>query len=513
MNLPHVQLVRQIAPQPTLADVPAAVRAAWLDSTLARRIRPGMRVAVGCGSRGIKNYLAIAKATIDALKHLGAKPFVVAAMGSHGGATPDGQRELLASYHIDEAHLGVPVVTDMDAVRVGTNSWGEPVWWDQNALAADGVVLVNRVKPHTDFRGRFESGLLKMLVIGLGKRHGADQVHSYGTRGLRDMLVESGKVLLEKTPFLGGLAVLENAVEETARVEVIDRDELLEKEPPLLEEAKRIMGRIPFPALDVLIVGECGKNYSGAGMDPNVVGRMLIEASPEAETNHPRVTRMACLDVSPESHGNATGIGIADLTTDRALAAIEQRAVPHEQPDGTVPVAKQVAARVRHRPRGDSGRGGHLLEPNRGQAPLLRDPEHTGSRRDVGVAGAGGRGEAEPRPGGGRRPDGVALRRGRQPGAREAVPALASAPARPGPLTHTSPVRNPPVRCGPVGRPDRLASGPRPRHHGWPCRCWRPEPRRRRDAEMVNGGGPRAGPGGVGRGRRQAEAGRPAAQD
>lgn len=324
MNLPHVQLVRQIAPQPTLADVPAAVRAAWLDSTLARRIKPGMRVAVGCGSRGIKNYLAIAKATIDALTHLGAKPFVVAAMGSHGGATPDGQRELLASYRIDEAHLGVPVVTDMDAVPVGTNSWGEPVWWDKNALAADGVVLVNRVKPHTDFRGRYESGLLKMLVIGLGKRHGADQVHSYGTRGLRDMLVESGRVLLEKTPFLGGLAVVENAVEETARVEVIDRDELLEKEPPLLEEAKRLMGRIPFPALDVLVVGECGKNYSGAGMDPNVVGRMLIEASPEAETNHPRVTRMACLDVSPESHGNATGIGIADLTTDRALAAIEQ---------------------------------------------------------------------------------------------------------------------------------------------------------------------------------------------
>jgi hypothetical protein len=324
VNLPHVQLVRQIAPQPTLADVPAAVRAAWLGSTVAKRIRPGMRIAVGCGSRGIKNYHAIAKATVDALTHLGAKPFVVAAMGSHGGATPDGQRELLASYHIDEAHLGVPIVTDMDAVAVGTNSWGEPVWWDKNALAADGVVLVNRVKPHTDFRGRFESGLLKMLVIGLGKRHGADQVHSYGTRGLRDMLVESGKVLLEKTPFLGGLAVLENAIEETAYVEVIDCDDLLEREPPLQEESKRLMGRIPFPTLDVLIVGECGKNYSGAGMDPNVVGRMLIEASPEAETNVPRVTRMACLDVSPESHGNATGIGIADLTTDRALAAIEQ---------------------------------------------------------------------------------------------------------------------------------------------------------------------------------------------
>jgi hypothetical protein len=312
-----------VAPQPAVADVPAAVRRAWLDSPLAKRIKPGARIAVGCGSRGIKNYLAIAKATVDALKELGAKPFVVAAMGSHGGATVAGQRELLASYHIDESHLGVPVVTDMDAVAIGTNSWGQPVWWDKTALAADGVVLVARVKPHTDFRAPFESGLMKMAVIGLGKRHGADQVHSFGTRGLRDMMPESAKVVLEKTPLLGGLAILENANEETAQVEVIAKEELFAKEPPLLVRAKQIMGRIPFKEIDCLVVGECGKNYSGAGIDPNVVGRMLIEASPEAETNDPRVTRMCVLEVSPESHGNATGIGIADLTTNRAIASIK----------------------------------------------------------------------------------------------------------------------------------------------------------------------------------------------
>ena len=154
-----------------------------------------MRIAVGCGSRGIKNYLAIAKATVDALKELGAKPFVVAAMGSHGGATPEGQRELLASYDIDEAHLGVPVVTDMDAVQIGTNSWGQPVWWDKNALAADGVVTVSRVKPHTDFRGKFESGIVKMLVIGLGKRRRGRPAPQLGApAGLRDMMPESGKV-------------------------------------------------------------------------------------------------------------------------------------------------------------------------------------------------------------------------------------------------------------------------------------------------------------------------------
>ena len=323
MNIPPVVPVRQVGPRPAVADVPAAVRRAWLDSPVAARIRPGMRVAVGCGSRGIKHHGVIARATVDALRELGADPFVVAAMGSHGGATAAGQRALLGTYGISPEHLGVPVLTDMDAVSVGTNSWGQPVWWDKNALHADGVVTVSRVKPHTDFRGRFESGLLKMLVIGFGKREGADQVHSFGTRGLRDMLPESGRVILDTCPVLGGLAIIENAAEETGHVEVVDRDAIFDREPELLAEARRLMGRLPFANIDCLIVGECGKNYSGAGIDPNVVGRMLIEASPEAETNTPRVVRMCCLDISPESKGNGTGIGIADLTTSRALARID----------------------------------------------------------------------------------------------------------------------------------------------------------------------------------------------
>ncbi len=323
MDLPRVQLVRQTTPRSDLRDLPGEVRRQWLASKTATRIRPGMRIAVGCGSRGIANVLTLAKATVDTLKELGAVPFVVAAMGSHGGATPAGQRELLASYQLDEAHLGVPVVTDMDAVDIGPNSWGLPVWFDRNALAADGVVTVSRVKPHTDFRAKFESGVLKMLVIGLGKQRGADQVHSLGTRGLRDMIPESGKVILEKTPFLGGLAILENAREETAHLEVLDRDDLYDREPGLLERASKMMGRLPFRGTDVLVIGECGKNYSGAGMDPNVIGRMLVEATPEAETNDPRIVRIAVLDVSPESHGNATGIGLADITTTRALASID----------------------------------------------------------------------------------------------------------------------------------------------------------------------------------------------
>jgi hypothetical protein len=323
VDLPRVQLVRQIVAHPPVGDVTVEVRRQWLTSKTAARIKPGMRVAVGLGSRGIANILPIAKATVAAVAELGAKPFVVAAMGSHGGATPAGQRELLASYHLDEAHLGVPVVTDMDAVNIGLNTWGQPVWWDKNALAADGVVTVSRVKPHTDFRGTFESGILKMLVIGLGKQRGADQIHSFGTRGLRDMIPESGKVILAKTPFLGGLAVLENAKEETAHLEIVDRDDLYTREPELLKRAAGMMGRLPFKGCDVLVIGESGKNYSGAGMDPNVIGRMLVEATPEAETNDPRIVRIAVLDVSVESHGNATGIGLADITTNRAVAAID----------------------------------------------------------------------------------------------------------------------------------------------------------------------------------------------
>ena len=321
MDIPPITPIRQITPPSPITDVASTVRQCWLHSRLPGRIKPGARVAVGVGSRGIANVYTIVRATLEALRDLGARPVIVAAMGSHGGATPQGQRELLASYRISEDQLGVPVLTDMDAVPIGTNSWGEPVYWDKNALAADAVVTISRIKPHTDFRGAFESGILKMLVIGLGKREGAAQHHRWGFRGLRDMMPESAKVVLEKTPFLAGLAVLEDAEEQTAHLQVIDREDLFTAEPPLLERARQIMGRLPFDQLDLLVIGEIGKNYSGAGIDPNVVGRLLIETS--TEEAKPAITRICALDLSPESHGNATGVGIADLTTERLLAAIE----------------------------------------------------------------------------------------------------------------------------------------------------------------------------------------------
>jgi hypothetical protein len=321
VEIPLVAPLRQNLNQPAVADVAGEVRRQWQTSRLPQRLRRGDRVAVAVGSRGIANVATIVRATVEALRDLGAQPFVVAAMGTHGGGTPEGQRQILADYGVSEPALRVPVKTDMTAVQIGTNSWGEPVWWDKNAFEADAVVTVSRVKAHTDFRGRYESGIVKMLVIGLGKREGAAQHHRWGVRGLRDMLPESARVVLEKTRFVAGLAVLENAREQTALLKVVDRDELLDDEPRLLEQAKALMGRLPYDRLDLLVIGEIGKNYSGAGIDPNVVGRLLVEGEPEFES--PRITRICALDLSPESHGNATGVGIADLTTDRLLAQID----------------------------------------------------------------------------------------------------------------------------------------------------------------------------------------------
>jgi hypothetical protein len=320
-GLPLLAPVRQTLTQSEIDDVETAAYRAWQSSPVAHRLPRGGRVAVAVGSRGIANLAAIVRGTLRWVHEQGCTPFVVAAMGSHGGATSEGQRQLLAEYGVNEGELGVPVMTDMTSVQIGINSWGEPVFWDRNAFEADAVLTLSRIKPHTDFRGKVESGITKMIVIGLGKREGASQHHRWGVRGLRDMLPETAKVVIERTPFVAGLAILENARELTARLQVVEKEDLLAVEPGLLDEARGLMGRLPFEQLDLLVIGELGKNYSGAGIDPNVVGRLLIEN--EREVYPPFITRICVLDLSPESHGNGTGVGIADLTTDRLLAAID----------------------------------------------------------------------------------------------------------------------------------------------------------------------------------------------
>src|SRR4051812_26853673 len=321
MTLPPLARVRQSIPQPHVEDIPGTIRRLVLESRIRERVPAGGSIAVGVGSRGINGIATMARATVDALKEVGYRPFVVAAMGSHGGATADGQRELLAGYGVTDEAMGVPVKTDMESVVLGTNPVGLPIFFDKNAHQADGVVLVNRVKPHTDFRSTHESGVLKMLVIGLGKREGASQVHKLGLRGVKEVLPAVGRFLVENTRFALGLAVIENAHDVPAEIVPLEPETILQVEPVLLEKARGLMGRLPFDQIDVLIVGELGKNYSGAGMDPNVIGRLMVETQPDFE--RPVVTRLAVLDVSEESHGNIVGVGFADLTTERLVAKLD----------------------------------------------------------------------------------------------------------------------------------------------------------------------------------------------
>jgi hypothetical protein len=321
MTFPPIARVRQSIPQPTVADIPGTVRRLILESGLRGRVPAGGTVAVGVGSRGIHAIRPVARAAVDALKEMGYRPFIVAAMGSHGGATAEGQRTILAENGITEETMGVEVRTDMDTVVVGTSPIGLPIYFDRNAHQADGLVLLNRVKPHTDFRSVHESGVLKMLVIGLGKQQGAEQIHKLGLRGMKEVLPAVGRILVEKTPFALGLAIVENAEDQPAEIVPVEPGTIFDVEPGLLEKARQLMGRLPFDQIDVLVVGELGKNYSGAGMDPNVIGRLMVETQPDFE--RPVVTRLVVLDVSDESHGNIVGVGFADLTTERLVAKLD----------------------------------------------------------------------------------------------------------------------------------------------------------------------------------------------
>jgi hypothetical protein len=292
-----------------------------LESRIRDRVPAGGTIAVGVGSRGITAIPTVAKAAVDALKEMGFRPFIVAAMGSHGGATAEGQAELLAGYGITPKNMGVEVRTAMDTLVLGTNCVGLPIFFDKNAYEADGIVLLNRVKPHTDFSGTYESGVLKMLAIGLGKREGATQIHKLGVPGMLKVLPDVMKFLVANTKFALGLAILENVLDMPAEIVSLEPESVIEAEPKLLQKARGLMGRLPFDQIDVLVVGELGKNYSGAGMDPNVIGRLLIETMPDLP--RPVVTRLAVLDASEETHGNIVGVGFADLTTELLVSKID----------------------------------------------------------------------------------------------------------------------------------------------------------------------------------------------
>lgn len=316
MILPKMYRVRQKLDPPVVADVSAAVRAEIGKLKLTGRLKPGERVAVTGGSRGVANIATILRATCDALKALGANPFIVPAMGSHGGATAEGQLKVLARYGVTPESMGVPILSSMETVEIGRMSWGLPVLVDKNAHEADHIVLVNRVKPHTNFRCHVESGLMKMLVIGLGKHQGALLAHRAAVDvGLDRMVPEVARYSLSKLPILFGVGMLENVRHQTARVQAMLPEVLEETEAHLLKEAWHLLGRIPFDFLHLLIVDQMGKEVSGTGMDPNVIGRMYL--APNEEPKSPRYIRILVRDLTETTAGNAVGMGLADFSTRR----------------------------------------------------------------------------------------------------------------------------------------------------------------------------------------------------
>ena len=318
-NYPLMFRVRQNFEGPRVEDVPGEVRRQFSGLGLGEKVSKGQSVAIAAGSRGIANSRVIVRAMVDFFKGLGAEPFVVPAMGSHGGATADGQTGVLESYGITEEYLGCPIRSSMDTVVVCKAAEGFDVHFDRHAFEADHVIVFNRIKPHTKFVGDIESGLLKMMLIGLGKRDGAVIYH----RAIQDysfaQIIRSvvGEVF-KNCNILAGLAVVENADEETARIEAVRPEDFETREKALLESAKQWMGKLPFKYVDLLLIDRIGKNISGTGLDTNVVGRKYDEKK-AVEGEYPKVRVISLRGLTPESHGNAVGMGIAEYCRARLL--------------------------------------------------------------------------------------------------------------------------------------------------------------------------------------------------
>jgi len=313
--IPRLVKVRQSFERPQVADVAGELVHKLGAGGAFARVKKGDRVAITAGSRGITGLPLVLKTIASEIRKAGGEPFLFPAMGSHGGATAEGQRDMLAGMGITEETVGAPIRASMETVEIGVSSNGFPVHLDRFAAEADGIVVVNRIKPHVAFRGPCESGLMKMIVIGMGKQKGADTCHELGFGTMAENLQTMGRVTLAKAKVLCGVALLENAYHETARVEVLPGDEIPVREPALLEEAWRLYPRLYFDRLDVLIIDEIGKDISGTGFDTNVVGRYHTPYV----SGGPTITRIACLDITARSHGNANGLGILDFTTRRAF--------------------------------------------------------------------------------------------------------------------------------------------------------------------------------------------------
>lgn len=336
--LPPMYRVRYRLDSARVEDVSAETRARLRASGLLRRLRDGAEIAVAVGSRGVANQPALVRTLIDELKAAGARPFVVPAMGSHGGADAAGQKALLEGLGLTEEFLGVKIHSSMEVTQVGSTDSGLPVYVDRRAGAADAIVIVNRIKAHTSFVGEVESGLLKMVAIGLGKQRGAETCHELGFENMSQHVLEIARCALQRLPIIFGVAVLENALHDTAEIHVIAAEEIAEREPALLAKAKRLMARVPFEELEAIVVDRIGKDISGTGLDPNVVGRYHTGYG----SGGPSVTRISVLDLTEASHGNANGLGIADFTTRRVFDKLDFTETYPNALTSNVPVSVKI---------------------------------------------------------------------------------------------------------------------------------------------------------------------------
>lgn len=319
-TLPPLARVRQKLSPEHLNDVPGAIRAGIAALGDIPQIRPGAKIALTGGSRGIADIVPILRTVAQELKARGAEPFLIPAMGSHGGATAEGQMEMMAGYGMTEEALGCPVRATMDVVELGKTDRGITVYYDRMAREADGVIVVNRVKAHTAFRGEVESGVAKMIAVGMGKRHGAEQMHS---AGLGTHITDAAAITIEQANVIAAVHIVENAYEQAHTIRVTRPEQIIATDAELLKLANTLLPRVPFDRLDVLIIDTMGKNISGTGMDPNIIGMWRRFGGPKI----PDFTRIVILSLTPETHGNAMGIGFADFTTRRVFKQIDHHAL------------------------------------------------------------------------------------------------------------------------------------------------------------------------------------------
>jgi hypothetical protein len=319
-------------------EIEKVIRRQIAQEPFCSKIKPGMRIAITAGSRGIVNIVTITKAIVDCVRERGGEPFLVPAMGSHGGSTAKGQLEVLHSLGIEEKTVGCPIISSMEVKQIGVNEEGAPVFIDKNAAEADGIIVTGRVKAHTGFSGDYESGIMKMMTIGLGKRQGAEYCHMRGHAHMHRLIPMFGRAIIQQAPILFAVAIIENALKQTCKLVVLEPAQIEREEPKLLREAKNRMARILIDETDVLVVDEIGKNISGPGMDPNVTGTFY---TPYASGGL-KSQRVTVLDLSKQSKGNAGGMGMASFITRRLFEKIDYTATYLNAITSTLPQVAKI---------------------------------------------------------------------------------------------------------------------------------------------------------------------------